>query len=120
MCGGNGVNVAPPRLCNRISPTFATNGDFNNDGIFDTAPSTNPMVSNIYPDEVRVDSRVRAKGSRSAESTVTFQTLRCPWACYGVETNQKLRGRVFALSRTAPVQSIKGVHHFRKNGFFVR
>ena len=51
----------------------------NNDGIFDTAPNSNPTVTHIYGDELRVTARVRAsKGSRSAEGTVSFRTIRCP------------------------------------------
>jgi hypothetical protein len=77
--GGNGVNVTLTATLQPNKPNVRYEWDFNNDGIFDTAPSTNPMASNVYPDEVRVTARVRAtKGSRSAESTVTFQTLRCP------------------------------------------
>jgi uncharacterized protein (DUF58 family) len=77
--GGNGVNVTLTATLQPNKPNVRYEWDFNNDGIFDTAPNTNPMASNVYPDEVRVTARVRAtKGSRSAESTVTFQTLRCP------------------------------------------
>jgi hypothetical protein len=52
--------------------------DLNGDGIFDTAPSTNPTVTTTYPDEVNVTAAVKAiKGSRSATDPVMFQTLRC-------------------------------------------
>jgi hypothetical protein len=77
--GGDGVNVtltatlSPPKTGVRYA------WDFENDGIFDTAPSTNPTVTHVYPDEINVTARVRVmKGSRSAEDTVTFSTLRCP------------------------------------------
>jgi len=77
--GGNGVNVT---LTATLQPTVRNvrfEWDFNNDGIFDTAPSTNPTVTNLYPDEVAVTARVRAtKGTHSAEAMVTFQTQRCP------------------------------------------
>ncbi len=76
--GGDFVNVT---LTATLSPQ--KNGvlytwDFNNDGVFDTEPSTNPTVSHLYPDEVSVTARVMVtKGRRSAEDTVTFGTLRC-------------------------------------------
>ena len=77
--GGNGVNVTLTATLQPNKPNVRYEWDFNNDGIFDTAPSTNPMVSNVYPDEAAVTARVRAtKGTHSAESTVTFNTLRCP------------------------------------------
>ena len=77
--GGDGVavtltaNLQPPKR------GVLFEWDFNNDGIFDTAPSRNPTVTNVYGDELVVTARVRAsKGSRSAEATVTFETIRCP------------------------------------------
>jgi uncharacterized protein (DUF58 family) len=77
--GGDGVNVTLTATLQPNKPNVRYEWDLNNDGIFDTAPSTNPTVSNVYPDEVQVTARVRAtKGTRSAESTVSFQTLRCP------------------------------------------
>ena len=77
--GGNGVNVTLTATLQPNKPNVRYEWDFDNDGIFDTAPSTNPTVTNLYPDEVQVTARVRAsKGTRSAESTVTFQTQRCP------------------------------------------
>ncbi|MFN2541702.1 MAG: PKD domain-containing protein [Chthoniobacterales bacterium] len=52
--------------------------DLNGDGIFDTAPSSNPTVTTTYPDEVNVTAVVKVmKGSRSFTDPVTFQTLRC-------------------------------------------
>ena len=53
--------------------------DFNNDGIFDTAPSFNPTVTHRYPDEARRTARVlavNANGMRAVD-TVTFRTIRC-------------------------------------------
>ncbi len=76
--GGDNVIVT---LTATVSPPQANvryTWDFNNDGIFDTAPSTNPTVTTTYPDEVTRTARVRVtKGRRSAEDTVTFGTLRC-------------------------------------------
>jgi len=53
--------------------------DFNNDGIFDTAASTNPTVTHRYPDERRVTARVLAVTANEARAvdTVTFTTKRC-------------------------------------------
>jgi uncharacterized protein (DUF58 family) len=53
--------------------------DFNNDGVFDTAASTNPTVTHRYPDERRVTARVSAvtASGTKAVDTVTFTTKRC-------------------------------------------
>ena len=76
--GGDNVSVTLTATLQPRKRGVLFEWDFNNDGIFDTAPSTNPTVTTSYPDEVQVTARVRAsKGSRSAEATVTFQTLRC-------------------------------------------
>ena len=76
--GGNGVNVtltatlSPPKTGVRYS------WDFNNDGIFDTAPNSNPTVTHLYPDEVNLTAVVKVtKGTKSATDSVTFQTIRC-------------------------------------------
>ena len=76
--GGDFVNVTltatltPPKSGVRFS------WDFNNDGIFDTAPNSNPMVTHAYPDEVNATATVKVtKGTRSATDSVTFATLRC-------------------------------------------
>jgi len=76
--GGDFVNVtltatlSPPKSGVRFS------WDFNNDGIFDTAPNPNPTVTTQYPDEVNVTATVKVtKGTRSATDSVTFATLRC-------------------------------------------
>ncbi len=76
--GGDNVNVTLTANLSRPAQGVTYTWDFNNDGIFDTAPSTNPTVTTTYPDEVTRTARVRAtKGQRSAEDTVTFGTLRC-------------------------------------------
>ena len=76
--GGDRVNVtltatlSPPKSGVRFS------WDFNNDGIFDTAPNPNPTVTTQYPDEVNRTATVKVtKGTRSATDSVTFATLRC-------------------------------------------
>ena len=53
--------------------------DFNNDGVFDTAPSSNPTVVHRYPDERRVTARVQAVNANGTKAfdTVTFRTIRC-------------------------------------------
>ena len=76
--GGDFVNVtltatlSPPKSGVRYS------WDFNNDGIFDTAPNPNPTVTHAYPDEVNATATVKVtKGTKSATDSVTFATLRC-------------------------------------------
>ncbi len=77
--GGNGVAVTLTADLQPAKRGVLFEWDLNNDGIFDTAPSRNPMITNVYGDELLVTARVRAsKGSRSAEATVTFETIRCP------------------------------------------
>lgn len=77
--GGDGVNVTLTATLTPAVRNAMFEWDLDNDGVFDTAPSTDPTVTSFYPDEVRVTARVRAfKGTRSSESTVTFRTLRCP------------------------------------------
>ena len=53
--------------------------DFNNDGVWDTAASTNPTVNRRYTDEVRRTARVRARNANGvvAFDRVTFTTRRC-------------------------------------------
>jgi uncharacterized protein (DUF58 family) len=76
--GGDFVNVTLTATLSPPKTGVRYTWDFTNDGIFDTAPSTNPTVTHAYPDEVNVTARVRVtKGRRSAEDTVTFSTLRC-------------------------------------------
>ena len=76
--GGDGVNVtltatlSPPKTGVRYS------WDFNNDGIFDTAATSNPTVTHLYPDEANVTATVKmTKGTKSLTDSVTFQTIRC-------------------------------------------
>jgi len=76
--GGDFVNVTLTATLNPPAQNVRFQWDFNNDGVFDTALSSNPTVSNLYPDEVNVTAVVRAvKGRRSATDSVTFSTLRC-------------------------------------------
>ena len=53
--------------------------DFNNDGVWDTAASTDPKASRRYTDEVRRTARVRAVNANGvvAFDRVTFTTRRC-------------------------------------------
>ena len=76
--GGDNVKVTltatlqPPQTNARFS------WDLNNDGIFDTAPSPNPTVTHLYPDEANVTATVKVtKGSKSATNSVSFNTMRC-------------------------------------------
>jgi uncharacterized protein (DUF58 family) len=76
--GGDFVNVTLTATLNPPAPNVRFQWDFNNDGIFDTALSSSPTVSHLYPDEVNVTAVVKAvKGRRSATDSVTFSTLRC-------------------------------------------
>ena len=76
--GGDNVNVTLTATLSPQKPNVRYSWDFNNDGIFDTAPSTNPTVTHSYPDEVNVTATVKAtKGGRSATDSVSFSTLRC-------------------------------------------
>ncbi|MBA3607483.1 MAG: PKD domain-containing protein [Chthoniobacterales bacterium] len=76
--GGDFVNVTLTAALNpaRSGVTYAW--DFDNDGVLDTEPSSDPTVSHLYPDEESVTARVQVtKGRRSLSDTVTFGTLRC-------------------------------------------
>ena len=76
--GGDFVNVTLTATLNPPQRNVRFSWDFNNDGIFDTAPSTNPTVTTQYPDEVNATATVKAtKGTRSATDSVSFATLRC-------------------------------------------
>jgi len=76
--GGNAVNVTLTATLHPPQQNVRYSWDFENDGIFDTAPNPNPTVAHLYPDETNVTARVRVqKGTRSAEDTVTFTTRRC-------------------------------------------
>ena len=76
--GGDFVNVTLTATLSRPAQNVRFQWDFNNDGVFDTPLSTNPTVTNRYPDEVNVTAVVKAvRGSRSATDSVTFSSLRC-------------------------------------------
>ena len=76
--GGDNVNVTLTATLSPPKPGVKYSWDFNNDGIFDTAASTNPTVVHRYPDEANVTATVKAtKGTRSFTDSVTFQTNRC-------------------------------------------
>ena len=76
--GGDFVNVTLTATLQPPQTNVRYTWDFNNDGIFDTAPSTNPTVVHRYPDEVNATAVVKVtKGTRSATDSVTFSTLNC-------------------------------------------
>ena len=76
--GGDNVNVTLTATLNPPKNGVRFSWDFNNDGIFDTAPNPNPTVTTQYPDEVNRTATVKVtKGSNSATDSVTFATLRC-------------------------------------------
>jgi uncharacterized protein (DUF58 family) len=76
--GGNGVNVTLTATLNPPKTGVTYVWDFNNDGIFDTQPSTDPTVTHLYPDEANITATVKVtKGRRSATDSVSFVTIRC-------------------------------------------
>lgn len=76
--GGDNVNVTLTATLNPPAQNVQYQWDFNNDGIFDTPLSSNPMVTHLYPDETNVTAVVKVvKGRRSATDSVTFSTMRC-------------------------------------------
>lgn len=76
--GGDFVNVTLTATLSPPQRNVRYEWDFNNDGVFDTAPSTNPTVTHSYPDETNQTAVVRVtKGTRSATDSVTFFTIRC-------------------------------------------
>jgi uncharacterized protein (DUF58 family) len=76
--GGDFVNVTLTAAVTPPQRNVRYSWDFNNDGVFDTAPSPNPTVSHLYPDEANATATVRVtKGTRSATDSVTFATLDC-------------------------------------------
>ena len=76
--GGDFVNVTLTATLNPPRTGVTYRWDFENDGVFDTAPSSNPTVTHLYPDEVNVTARVQVmKGRRTAQDLVTFSTLDC-------------------------------------------
>src|ERR1044071_4672662 len=69
--GGDFVNVTLSATLNPPRTGVSYVWDFNNDGIFDTAPSTNPTVMHLYPDETNQTATVKVtKGTRSATDSV--------------------------------------------------
>jgi uncharacterized protein (DUF58 family) len=76
--GGDFVNVTLTATLSPPQRNVRYSWDFNNDGIFDTAPSPNPTVTHLYPDEANATAVVKVtKGTRSATDSVSFATLRC-------------------------------------------
>ena len=76
--GGDFVTVTLTAMLNPPAQRVQFQWDFNNDGVFDTALSSNPTVNHLYPDEANVTAVVRAvKGRRSATDSVALTTLRC-------------------------------------------
>ena len=76
--GGDFVNVTLTATLSPPQRNVRYSWDFDNDGVFDTAPSPNPTVNNLYPDEVNATATVKVtKGARSATDSVSFATLRC-------------------------------------------
>lgn len=76
--GGDFVNVTLTATLTPPQRNVRYSWDFNNDGVFDTAASTNPTVTHSYPDETNVTAVVKVtKGTKSATDSVTFSTLDC-------------------------------------------
>lgn len=77
--GGDRVQVTLQAQAVSSVKSVGFRWDTNNNGRFDTRWSSNPIVTAIYPDEVLVTARVRARNGagESAQDTVTFSTLRC-------------------------------------------
>ena len=70
------------RLSARVTPTGQTvkyRWDFNNDGVWDTAASTDPLVYHKYPDDEMRTARVRAVNASGVRAfdRVTFRTRVC-------------------------------------------
>jgi PKD repeat protein len=78
--GGNGVNVTLTATLTPPKSGATFKWDFDNDGVFDTQPSTDPTVTHLYPDEVPVTATVAVmKGNRvKGTDSVRFRTIRCP------------------------------------------
>lgn len=77
--GGNGVNVTLTATLSPPKPGATYKWDFDNDGVFDTQPSSNPTVTHLYPDEVGVTATVAVMKGTQVKGTdsVTFSTIRC-------------------------------------------
>ncbi|HEY2714547.1 MAG TPA: PKD domain-containing protein [Chthoniobacterales bacterium] len=76
--GGDFVNVTMTATLSPQQRNVRYSWDFNNDGIFDTAPSRNPTVTHLYPDETNQTATLKVtKGTRSVTDSVAFSTLEC-------------------------------------------
>jgi len=77
--GGDFVQVTYSATAQSDSHPVGFRWDFRNDGKFDTALSTDPSATRIFPDETVVTTRVGAlnKAGQRAQDTITFSTLRC-------------------------------------------
>ncbi len=78
--GGDGANATLTATLSSARSGVTYAWDLNNDGVFDTARTSDPMVVNFYPDEVTVTATVAVmkNGRTKGTALVTFRTLRCP------------------------------------------
>jgi uncharacterized protein (DUF58 family) len=66
--GGDFVNVTLSATLQRPQQNVRFSWDFNNDGVFETAPSPSPTVTHLYPDETNQTATVRVmKGEQEAQ-----------------------------------------------------
>jgi len=77
--GGNGVNVTLSATLSQPKSGATYMWDFDNDGVFDTQPSSDPTVTHVYPDEARVTATVAVMKGNKVKGTdsVDFSTIRC-------------------------------------------
>lgn len=71
--GGDNVNVTLTATLQPPQSNVRYTWDFNNGGIFDTAPSPNPTVTHRYPDEANVTAAV--KGDKGYPECHRFDNL---------------------------------------------
>ncbi|HEY2713775.1 MAG TPA: PKD domain-containing protein [Chthoniobacterales bacterium] len=72
------VNVALTATLSPQQRNVRYSWDFNNDGIFDTAPSRNPSVTHFYPDGTNQVATVKVtKETKSLTASVDFDALQC-------------------------------------------
>lgn len=78
--GGNGVSVTLTATLTPSKPGATYKWDFENDGVFDTLPSSDQTVTHVYPDEVPVTATVAVMKGNQVKGTdsETFTTIRCP------------------------------------------
>jgi uncharacterized protein (DUF58 family) len=78
--GGNDVNVTLTATLSPPKSGATYMWDFDNDGVFDTQPSSDPTVTHLYPDEVAVTATVAVMKGNKVKGTdsVSFSTVRCP------------------------------------------